>query len=144
MSDVFVCHGYNFEASIIVLASNSLFLSGVLAVGIVHALVINLMVAMGCTLSIVLHLGVGFVVIQACEYSCLYYCMSSSSLACHFFAITFLHGFHVFLGVLGLLQLSAAFCSYGVFSSVDSSSHGPSLGVYLYWHFVDIVWLFVG
>jgi len=141
--DTYVYYGYTFEGTIILLASNCLYLSGVLVIGIVHAYVISLMCVAHVLLCLVLHLGVGFVVIQAFEYSNIYYCMSSSSLCCHFFAVTFLHGFHVFLGVLGLLQLYTHLWVYGLFSLVDSSSHGPSLGVYIYWHFVDVVWLMV-
>lgn len=142
--DVSINFGYLFEGAIIVLASNSLFLSGVFVGSIVHVLVINLMVLLTFILTAVLCLGIGFVSIQALEYAALFFCLSSASLPCHFFAITFLHGFHVFLGLLGLSQLFMGLSSYGLFSLVDSCSHGPSLGVYLYWHFVDVVWLVVG
>jgi cytochrome c oxidase subunit 3 len=53
-----------------------------------------------------------------------------------FFVITGFHGFHVFSGltILAIVALRAAFGKY----SADSVENAG-----LYWHFVDVVWVFV-
>ena len=56
--------------------------------------------------------------------------------AASFFVITGFHGFHVFSGVsiLAIVALRAAFGKYSA-NGVENAG--------LYWHFVDVVWVFV-
>src|SRR6185503_6287448 len=53
-----------------------------------------------------------------------------------FFTLTGLHMFHVFTGVCYLGVIAAGF-GRGKFESMDVEVSG------LYWHFVDLVWMFV-
>lgn len=55
-----------------------------------------------------------------------------------FFTMTGVHAAHVLSGV-GLLALVAIQLGRGRFSSKD---HWPISGTIMYWHFVDIVWIF--
>ncbi len=57
-----------------------------------------------------------------------------------FFLITGFHGFHVFSGV-GLNIVTCALVGRGYFDNYDSYSIVENVG--LYWHFVDLVWVFV-
>ena len=56
--------------------------------------------------------------------------------AASFFVITGFHGFHVFSG-LTILAIVAIRASMGKFSATSVENAG------LYWHFVDVVWVFV-
>lgn len=81
-----------------------------------------------------------FVVIQACEYSMRPFTLSDSSLGCCFFMLTGLHGLHVLVG------LSLLWLAFVRFDQGDYSYFTRHIGFETaawYWHFVDIVWLFV-
>lgn len=84
-------------------------------------------------------LGELFVIIQASEYSMRPFAVSDSVLGCCFFLLTGLHGLHVIVG-LRLLWLC-----YVRFIRADMSGrkHVGFETAAWYWHFVDIVWLFV-
>ncbi len=56
-----------------------------------------------------------------------------------YFFLTLLHAAHMIIGV-GVLSVIAFLAHRGRFSAID---HGPVEIVGLYWHFVDIVWLFL-
>jgi cytochrome c oxidase subunit III len=56
-----------------------------------------------------------------------------------FFTIVGFHGVHVAVGVLLLLWLLV----YAFRGRWTESNHVPVQNVILYWHFVDVVWLFV-
>jgi len=81
-----------------------------------------------------------FVVIQACEYSMSPFTLSDSSLGCCFFMLTGLHGLHV---LVGLRLLWLAFIRFGQGDYSYFTSHIGFETAAWYWHFVDIVWLFV-
>lgn len=84
-------------------------------------------------------LGELFVVIQASEYSMSPFRVSDSSLGCCFFLLTGLHGLHV---IVGLRLLWLCFIRY-IDADMSRDKHiGFETGAW-YWHFVDIVWLFV-
>ncbi len=57
-----------------------------------------------------------------------------------FFLITGFHGFHVFSGLI-LVGISAIMTSRGVFERRGHYEMVEKIG--LYWHFVDLVWVFV-
>lgn len=106
-----------------------------------HNLIQNTKVS-GSYLSGVLYciiLGELFVVIQASEYSMNPFAISDSSLGCCFFMLTGLHGLHVLVG-LSLLWLSYIRLFY---TDVTRNKHVGFETAAWYWHFVDIVWLFV-
>lgn len=57
-----------------------------------------------------------------------------------FFTLTGFHGLHVFIGLTMLTVL----LGLAVHGDYDGSTHSRALdAISLYWHFVDIVWLFV-
>jgi heme/copper-type cytochrome/quinol oxidase subunit 3 len=87
-------------------------------------------------------LGGIFIVGQGLEYWSLYHSGVTIGLdlfATTFFTLTGFHGLHVSFGLLALLVvLGVAFTGY------SKNGHLPALGaVGYYWHFVDIVWVFV-
>ena len=87
-------------------------------------------------------LGGAFVGIQGFEYSKLYaegLTVTSSQFGSAFFFLTGFHGLHVFIGVLWALVLIVNTLRGG-FTQQDH------MGVEvwgLYWHFVDVVWIFI-
>tara|TARA_B100000700_G_scaffold24847_1_gene23992 strand:- start:401 stop:952 length:552 start_codon:yes stop_codon:yes gene_type:complete len=90
-------------------------------------------------LSIVL--GIVFITGQVTEYIGLYQeqiTLSKDVFGSSFFTLTGFHGFHVILGILALLIL--LIMSLGKLRRVSIAGFG---GVEVYWHFVDVVWLFV-
>jgi heme/copper-type cytochrome/quinol oxidase subunit 3 len=87
-------------------------------------------------------MGFIFVGVQANEYRLLLeegFTPSSSLFAGGFYAVTSAHGMHVFLGVLVLLWLIARTAR----GSVSATHYMPFETWGLYWHFVDIVWIFL-
>ncbi len=82
-----------------------------------------------------------FLLGQAKEYIDLYkkqVTLSKDIFGSNFFTLTGFHGLHVFLG-LTCISLLFAF-SFGKFKIV---SRAGITGVEVYWHFVDVVWLFI-
>lgn len=86
-------------------------------------------------------LGVVFMYGQLSEYVDLYHkeiTMHTDIFGSSFYTLTGFHGAHV---ILGLIALSVLFgLSFGSFRKITSAGIG---GVDIYWHFVDVVWLFV-
>ena len=99
--------------------------------------------------------GIAFLACQACEWTHLYHHgaswgsnpftnydgrMSSTNFTNFFFTITGFHGFHVFSGVvINIIMLIMAwrgdFERRGHYLMIEKAG--------LYWHFVDLVWVFV-
>lgn len=84
-------------------------------------------------------LGLFFECCQIKEYRKRVLSISSFTYGTTFFMLTGLHGFHVLIGIVCLLVLL-----YFVFNSyVNTLSLISSECLIWYWHFVDIVWIFV-
>ena len=87
-------------------------------------------------------LGGIFVIGQGMEYWDLYRTGVTVGLdlfATTFFTLTGFHGLHVCVGLLALLIVLGV-----AFGRSFKNGHLPALGpVGLYWHFVDVVWVFV-
>ena len=86
-------------------------------------------------------LGIIFMVGQITEYIGLYQqqiTLDKDVFGSSFFTLTGFHGLHVILGILALLIL--LLMSFGKLRRVSIAAFG---GVEVYWHFVDVVWLFV-
>jgi cytochrome c oxidase subunit 3 len=65
--------------------------------------------------------------------------LSDGVFASAFFGLTGLHGLHVTLGgVLLAIVLSRA-----VYGQYDAERHTSVTTVSMYWHFVDVVWIFL-
>jgi len=56
-----------------------------------------------------------------------------------FFSLTGFHGLHVFVGLI-MLTILVGFALAGDFKNGHSSAMGA---ISLYWHFVDVVWIFI-
>jgi len=88
-------------------------------------------------------LGVIFLCGQGIEYTKLLHGHISpggSMFGSSFFTLTGFHGLHVFVGLV-LLAIITTMAFLGDFDKHHSSSAISTIG--MYWHFVDVVWLFV-
>lgn len=86
-------------------------------------------------------LGIIFIYGQISEYVELYrqqITMHKDIFGSTFFTLTGFHGAHVIIGIIALSILFGT--SFGSFRKVSIAGIG---GVDVYWHFVDVVWLFV-
>jgi cytochrome c oxidase subunit III len=92
---------------------------------------------MGMLLAIVL--GALFVGIQLVEWNNKTYGMTSDLYGSLYFTITGFHMLHVVIG-LGILLLLLLWISFRYF---DEKRHAALTIGGIYWHFVDVVWLFV-
>ena len=84
-------------------------------------------------------MGAIFAAIQIHEWRSKTYGLGSSSYASLYYTTTGIHTLHV---VVGLIILAALFCWTAVDYFSPRRRISVSAGV-LYWHFVDLVWLFV-
>ena len=87
-------------------------------------------------------LGAAFLMGQALEFSKLAYegVTLHSVFGCTFFSVTGFHGFHVLIGLLWLLLI--------LVKTFRRKIAGPEQAMQveifgLYWHFVDVVWIFL-
>ncbi len=84
-------------------------------------------------------LGLTFLFIQINEYIHLGWAPHDSAQATVFYALTGLHGIHVFIGLCLLLMVTTR-----AFRGHYSPEHHAGLEVPgIYWHFVDIMWVIV-
>ncbi|MCA1244439.1 cytochrome c oxidase subunit 3 [Stappia stellulata] len=91
----------------------------------------------GLTLTVVL--GVLFSIVQAYEYSHAAFGFSGSIYGATFYMATGFHGFHVIVGTIFLLVCLIR-ASMGQFTPLK---HFGFEAAAWYWHFVDVVWLFL-
>jgi cytochrome c oxidase subunit 3 len=92
--------------------------------------------------AITIALGVVFLLGQGLEYSELFaddFTIGTNVFGTLFFTMTGFHGLHVAGGLL-MLAIVGAKCRMGHLSAVRT---GPAEAVGYYWHFVDVVWLFL-
>ena len=84
-------------------------------------------------------MGLAFLVNQGLEFAQLEFTVRDNAYASLFIVITGLHGVHLLIGLLMsvVVQVKAA---RGWFSS---TRHDTVTVFSLYWHFVDVVWIFV-
>lgn len=88
-------------------------------------------------LVVTLGLGMVFLVIQISEYASASFSIADGVYGSVFFLLTGFHGFHVLVGCL-MLAFSLARCS-----SFSKDRHVGFECAAWYWHFVDVVWLFL-
>ncbi|MDX6594482.1 MAG: cytochrome c oxidase subunit [Gaiellales bacterium] len=90
-------------------------------------------------LSLTLIMGLIFLGLQMREYHALGFVPSDGAFPTTFFALTGLHGLHVFVGatLLGIALLRAIRGHYSPAEHLGLEVTG------LYWHFVDVVWIFL-
>lgn len=80
-----------------------------------------------------------FTALQYYEYSEAAFTMSDSVYGSAFYASTGLHGLHVIIGTIFILVGFIRIINYHL---TDTHHQGHEAGI-LYWHFVDVVWLFL-
>lgn len=90
-------------------------------------------------LNLTIILGIMFTVLQILEYSYCPFTIADSIYGRTFYLATGFHGFHVIIGTFFIVVISLRL-RFGHFSS---SHHFGFEGRAWYWHFVDVVWLFL-
>lgn len=85
-------------------------------------------------------LGAGFLGIQAREYATAGFGPTSSAYGSLFFGTTGFHGLHVLVGVALLLAVGTVAWRTDRYRP---DHHLPVRLAVVYWHFVDVVWIFV-
>lgn len=88
-------------------------------------------------------LGVAFLILQVHEYTIAYIekglTLGSGIYGTTFFMLTGFHGLHVTIGTIGLIVIL-----YRMFiNDFNSHNHFAFEAISWYWHFVDVVWLFL-
>ena len=90
-------------------------------------------------LMVTIMLGATFLIIQINEYVHIGFTPQDQMFGTAFYCLTGLHGAHVFIG-LSALTFSRNRAKRGEFSH---GSSGPLMAASIYWHFVDVVWVFL-
>nr|AJY78503.1 cytochrome c oxidase subunit III [Cucullaea labiata] len=113
--------------------------SGVCANWAMHGLKSDNLVESNKGMVMAVVLGLLFLLLQVCEYYDCCFTISDSVFGSVFFLITGFHGSHVIAGTIFLIVQG-----YRNNNNHFSSSHhlGFEFSVW-YWHFVDVIWLFV-
>ncbi|QGZ36271.1 cytochrome c oxidase subunit 3 [Stappia indica] len=104
-----------------------------------HAVVHNDREGLKWGLTLTVLLGVLFSIVQAYEYSHAAFGFSGSIYGATFYMATGFHGFHVIVGTIFLLVCLIR-ASMGQFTP---QKHFGFEAAAWYWHFVDVVWLFL-
>ena len=97
--------------------------------------------ALRISIAITALLGIAFLLLQVLEYSHKTFTPTTDAYGSLFYTITGFHGAHVFVGIIMLVTL--------FFRGSRAAARGSGSGwlsvvnVTMYWHFVDVVWLFV-
>ncbi|HVW93764.1 MAG TPA: cytochrome c oxidase subunit 3 [Devosia sp.] len=90
-------------------------------------------------IAIAIVLGIVFLVVQLYEWKDKTFAIDTSPYGSLYFTITGFHMAHVAVGVLVLLALFV----WALLGLFDPRRHAPvTIGI-IYWHFVDVVWLFI-
>ena len=113
--------------------------SGVSVTWCHKAMEVNLFSQAKISLVLTVVLGIYFTAFQAIEYIEASFSIADSVFGSTFFIATGFHGLHVIVGTLFLLA-SLIRLIKGIFSEVI---HTGLLIAIWYWHFVDVVWLFL-
>lgn len=113
--------------------------SGVTVTWCHHSIQNNFFIKSVSSLFITVCLGVYFLAMQWLEYAEAPFAMSDGIYGCTFFMSTGFHGFHVLVGT--------CFLTYVLFSlymgKLVHNHHFSFEAAAWYWHFVDVVWLFL-
>jgi len=104
-----------------------------------HALLQNDRQGLKWGLVLTILLGIGFTTCQAIEYSHAGFAYSGNIYGATFFMATGFHGFHVIVGTIFLIVCLAR-AQMGQFT--PTKHLGFEFAAW-YWHFVDVVWLFL-
>jgi len=116
-----------------------LLLSGCTATWAHHAIIENDQENFIKALGITVGLGVFFLCFQVYEYTHVTFGFTEGVYSSTFYMATGFHGFHVFIGTI-FLAICWLRAKKGHF---DSENHFGFEAAAWYWHFVDVVWLFL-
>nr|YP_009236839.1 cytochrome c oxidase subunit III [Telchinia parrhasia]AMJ17305.1 cytochrome c oxidase subunit III [Telchinia parrhasia] len=113
--------------------------SGITVTWAHHAIMENNFTQATQSLFLTVFLGIYFTILQAYEYLEAPFTIADSIYGASFFMATGFHGLHVIIGTIFLLT-----CFTRLINNHFSSSHhfGFEAAAW-YWHFVDVVWLFL-
>nr|ADB92016.1 cytochrome c oxidase subunit III [Nymphon unguiculatum-charcoti complex sp. SEM-1997] len=90
-------------------------------------------------LILTIFLGLIFTILQGIEYWMATFTISDSVFGAIFFSTTGMHGMHVIIGTLFMIV-----CTVRMKINHFTSSHHTGMELMIwYWHFVDVVWLFL-
>ena len=84
-------------------------------------------------------MGLAFLIHQGIEYLDLHFGIHDNAYGSLFYVITGLHGLHVLIGLLMSLVVQAK----AAVGRITAERHETLRIFSLYWHFVDVVWIFV-
>jgi len=104
-----------------------------------HALLHNDRQGLKWGLVVTIILGALFTVVQAIEYANAGFAFSGNIYGATFFMATGFHGFHVLVGTIFLIVCLIR----ALIGHFDSENHLGFEFAAWYWHFVDVVWLFL-
>nr|YP_010610641.1 cytochrome c oxidase subunit III [Cirroctopus glacialis]WAP91396.1 cytochrome c oxidase subunit III [Cirroctopus glacialis] len=113
--------------------------SGVTVTWAHHALINKNLTQSIQSMFITISLGFYFTILQMMEYNETSFSISDGIYGSTFFISTGFHGFHVIIGSLFLLTCFIRI----IFNHFSSSHHFGFEAAAWYWHFVDVVWLFL-
>nr|ANX10337.1 cytochrome c oxidase subunit III [Antheraea assamensis]UDP56659.1 cytochrome c oxidase subunit 3 [Antheraea formosana] len=113
--------------------------SGVTVTWAHHALMENNLTQANQSLFITIILGIYFTILQAYEYLEAPFSIADSIYGSTFFMATGFHGLHV---IIGTLFLFICFIRH-FYNHFSSAHHFGFEAAAWYWHFVDVVWLFL-
>lgn len=91
------------------------------------------------SLIVTIILGIYFTILQAYEYLEATFCIADSVYGATFFVATGFHGLHVLVGTRFLIVCLARI----IINQISYSHHFGFEAAAWYWHFVDVVWLFL-
>nr|YP_011017709.1 cytochrome c oxidase subunit 3 [Griffithsia okiensis]WQF69532.1 cytochrome c oxidase subunit 3 [Griffithsia okiensis] len=116
-----------------------LLLSGCTVTWSHHSIVSNLRNQALISLLLTIILAIIFTALQLYEYKVADFCLSDGIYGSTFFMATGFHGFHVLIGTISLIV-----CSVRLFNfQLTREHHFGFESSAWYWHFVDVVWLFL-
>ncbi|HEX4820818.1 MAG TPA: cytochrome c oxidase subunit 3 [Acidimicrobiales bacterium] len=84
-------------------------------------------------------MGLAFLIHQGIEYEDLHFGIKDNAYGSLFYVITGLHGLHVLIGLLMSLVVQAK----AAVGRITAGRHETLRIFSMYWHFVDVVWIFV-
>nr|UIF91941.1 cytochrome c oxidase subunit III [Crenidorsum sp.] len=113
--------------------------SGVFITWCHHSIINFNLLGAKLSLALCVFLGIYFLLVQMYEYFHMSFSFSESVFGCSFFILTGFHGFHVLVGLLYII-VNLFRLMRNSFSS--TSILGLEYAIW-YWHFVDLVWLFL-
>nr|UZZ44226.1 cytochrome c oxidase subunit III [Orthotrichia sp. XG-2021] len=113
--------------------------SGITVTWTHHSLLKNNYTQANFSLTITLLLGIYFTILQAYEYQQSSFSLSDSIYGSTFFIATGFHGLHVIIGSI-FLMMNLIRLNLNHFSKIH---HFGFEAAAWYWHFVDVVWLFL-